>query len=139
MWTRFDTCWRTAPVTYPCNGKGRWPLRNSNRLSRQATPAERQNDLDDLFPVVELPSKPWMPRKHGKSVHRSTAIRWALYHTPRLKSIMAGGTRVTCRRWVSEFFEACSGGAALPNPITDRRRQADRDAASAELDLIGIK
>lgn len=115
-------------------------MRAKTLLARHAAAvADRQDDAP--FPVVELPDKPFVHRKHGKRVHQSTAIRWALYGirggTIKLRSWMIGGTRVTDRAAYEEFVQACSG--TVPTPHTDRRRQADTDAAAAELDLIGIK
>ena len=65
-----------------------------------------------LFPLIELPNRPWMPRRPrnggtGK-VNRFTCVRWALHGKggTRLRTIMVGGVRCTCDTWAWEFFEA---------------------------------
>jgi hypothetical protein len=36
-----------------------------------------EQDLPPLFPLSELPRRPWMPKRRGKPISFSTCLRWA--------------------------------------------------------------
>ena len=93
-----------------------------------------------LYPLTDLPDRPWMPRKRGRKVNRFTVIRWALHGKRglRLRTVMCGGLRCTCDAWAWEFFERLSGGAGPGQPMSPRRQARDHELAEAELAREGI-
>jgi hypothetical protein len=113
----------------------------STVLHRQhaATLDGEDDDLDVPFPVTELPGKPYVHRRGGKRVHKSSAIRWCLYGikggSVKLGSFMSGGARCTTRRLWEQFVVACTGEQATPPPQVNPR---DHRRAEVELDRLGI-
>ena len=118
-----------GPVVVPNQSGGN---ESSARDARPVVPGE-------LYPLTDLPSRPWMPKKNGKKVSRFTCIRWALRGKRglKLRTIMVGGLRVTCDAWVWAFFESLDGSAPA-TAMNPRRQTKDHELAEAELTAEGI-
>lgn len=110
------------------------PLRRHDGVIRPNVPP------GDLYPLTELPGRPWMPKKNGKRVNKFTCVRWALHGKRgfKLRTTMVGGLRCTCDAWAWDFFEKLNG----TDPATAEsspRLAKDHEAAEAELAAEGIR
>lgn len=94
--------------------------------------------IEGLYPLMQLPARPWMPRKKkGKKVSRFTVLRWALHgrNGIRLRTVMVGGLRCTTDSWAHEFFQRL---ADPESPPAKRSGPRDHERAVRELELAGI-
>lgn len=114
-------------------------MRARKLLGRRPPAVDERHDTGpvQLYPISELPHRPFMPRKKGKPINKFTALRWALHEKRgvRLRSVMIGGVRCTCDQWACEFFENLSrnkGGTKAIVPRSDHLR------AKAELTVAGL-
>jgi hypothetical protein len=91
----------------------------------------------ELFPVTELPRRPWMPRRKGKPISAASGWRHVLRGKGgvKLRSLKVGGIRCTTDAWALSYFEHLStGGPAQHTPARTRDRRV-RDLARAEREL----
>ena len=93
-----------------------------------------QARLNVLYPLTQLPSRDWMPRKRGRPISFSTVLRWALRGkaTVRLQTLMVGGCRCTCDAWAMEFFRRLTADMALPQPPPSPTANPGRRLAQVE-------
>lgn len=93
-----------------------------------------------LYPLPELALRPWMPRKHGRPVHISTLLRWALKgrRGVRLHTLMVGGCRCTCDAWAFEFFERLTSDPEPDAPPSVHERGQQLSRAEKQLEEAGL-
>ena len=93
-----------------------------------------------LFPATELPRRPWMPRKGGKTVSIRAVWRWLSSGMGgvTLRSMLIGGTRYTTDAWAVEFFEQTSQKQPQNRGRTPSRRLREMRRAERELETAGI-
>jgi hypothetical protein len=91
--------------------------------------------LDSYLPLRDVPAE-LPPRRRGSKLALPTLYRWS---SPRgcrgivLRTVQIGCSRVTTRRWLSEFFEALaakSRGEAVAAPSGQAAPLAHRTAAA---------
>jgi hypothetical protein len=80
--------------------------------------------IGELYPLSQLPHRPWMPKKHGKRLHFTTVLRWALNGKGgiKLRTLMVGGTRCVSDAWAMTFFEAITPSTDIAPRRTSHRR-----------------
>lgn len=117
------------------------PALKSRSVPPPAPSASSVQD-ENLYPLMDLPRRLWMPRRDGKLISRCTVIRWALSGKGgrRLETLMVGGTRCTCDRWAWQFFRSLTDPVDdIPRRMTQSQRAKDHARAEAELERAGIK
>ncbi len=104
-----------------------------------------EDDLDDLRPLAQAAM--WVPRRRGgRRCAPSTIWRWGSrgLRGVRLRVTCVGGTAMTSRRWLAEFFEALAERAGLagttvpPAPRTTIQRRRASERAAARLAARGV-
>lgn len=60
----------------------------------------------ELIPLADVPKLPWLPKRNGKRLHKSTVFRWAQRGVGgiKLKTTRIGGARCTTEAALREFF-----------------------------------
>jgi hypothetical protein len=93
--------------------------------------------LDVYLPLTQATAELPGLRGGGKRPHVSTMYRW---RDQGLRTALLGGTVVTTRRWLMEFFAARTRGAAPASnpPRSMARRCRDIKNAQAELAARGF-
>lgn len=93
---------------------------------------------DRLLPLSQVPGLPFLPRRNGKPMARSTPYRWASVglgpKKTRLRVIQCGNTKCTTVRLLRKFFRqlaaAKANGQGRPAPLqkyVNRRIEAELD------------
>ena len=88
----------------------------------------------------DLTGESYIPRRGGKTLHRSIPFRWASRGTRgiRLEVVRTPSGLCTTRSAVLRFFAALTDPAPQPPRRTHRRREADIAAAERELAAAGV-
>lgn len=125
------------------------PSPNAVTPAAAAPPDGGADALPPLFPLRELPGRPYMPMRNGRRFSVATLYRWIGRGTrgcPPLRTMVVGGTRCTSDQWAREFFDRLTAGpgaaAAADTPgqasrTPSARARAQRRAAD-ELAADGI-
>ena len=95
-----------------------------------------------LFPVTELPGRPWMPRRGGKKVSTSSVWRAVLKGRGGvvMPTMKIAGQRYTTDQWAQEYFRATSAVTppAAQTHQSPSKRQRDVARAARELEESGF-
>ena len=99
------------------------------------------DELPPLYPLAELPRRPWMPRPAGKPIGLATVYRWTTAGAkgrPPLRTVQIGGRRCTADVWARRFFESLSEptdtagrDSRTPSAAARARRRAEAELAAA--------
>jgi hypothetical protein len=98
----------------------------------------KADEKDCLVPLSQVPALPFLPRRNGKPMAKSTPYRWAVVGLGpkkiRLGTIQCGNTKCTTPRLLRKFFRqlaaAKGNGQGQPAPLKkymQRRVEAELD------------
>jgi hypothetical protein len=88
-------------------------------------------DLAELLTLAQIAKM--LPRRgRKKPVATSTVWRWCLGGPPKLRTVVVGGVRMSCERWLREFIAAKTAAAEGELAPTRTPRQRSRAVAAAE-------
>ena len=110
-----------------------------DRTSNNPTAAE---DRNRLVPLSQVPNLPFIPRRNGKPMAKSTPYRWAAVGLGpkkiRLSTVQCGGATCTTARLLRKFFRQLAAsktnGQGQPAPL---RKHVKRNT-EIELDQEGF-